>query len=66
MSCERPSCYCSSEATVHRHGKDYCSEHCANAPAGKTCRCAHLGCSGSEEVALAEGRALVEEGSRSI
>jgi hypothetical protein len=57
MRCANASCHCPSESFVEHEGKDYCSERCASSRPGlpEACACGHVGCSGSEEQALAEG-----------
>ena len=57
MRCANASCQCESEVFVERDGKDYCTESCASSLPGvaRACACGHVGCSGSEEQAFAEG-----------
>jgi hypothetical protein len=66
MSCARAACHCQSEIFIERGGGLFCSEHCASsAPSAATpCACKHVGCSGSEEQALAEGMPALAEDAR--
>ncbi|MFY9551263.1 MAG: metallothionein [Thermoanaerobaculia bacterium] len=47
MSCEHPGCHCT-DATLEQDGKQFCSEHCAEAaqskPRGTGCDCGHPDC----------------------
>jgi hypothetical protein len=50
MDCDRSNCLCTSEVGIHREGRTYCSDHCAESARGaaggpdRECRCGHAGC----------------------